>query len=87
MTIDHVPQFQKHYKKRISRYPKLKKQFSERLSLFVKDPKHPLLYDHSLSGSKKSFRAFSMTGDIRVVYRIEGDIVRLYDVGTHNQVY
>lgn len=32
-------------------------------------------------------RAFWITGDIRVVYRVRGDTVYFLDIGTHNQVY
>ncbi|MDO8609629.1 MAG: type II toxin-antitoxin system mRNA interferase toxin, RelE/StbE family [bacterium] len=48
---------------------------------------NPLLKDHKLIGSLNGLRAFSITGDVRVVYRIEGDILELYDIGSHNQVY
>ncbi|OGM28039.1 hypothetical protein A3D00_04635 [Candidatus Woesebacteria bacterium RIFCSPHIGHO2_02_FULL_38_9] len=63
------------------------KKFEERLNLFLVDPNHPLLQNHKLISQKSIFRSFSITGDIRVVYKIEGDATRLYDIGTHNQVY
>lgn len=53
----------------------------------MKDPSNPLLEDHRLTGDKKEYRAFSITGDYRVVYKKFDDTVVLYDVGTHNQVY
>lgn len=51
------------------------------------DPADPSLKSHKLSGFKKGLRSFSLTGDMRVVFRIDGEIIRLYDIGSHNQVY
>ncbi len=87
MRVGRHRQFRKHFKQRIEFNTSLVNKFDERLRLFLSNARHPLLNDHQLSGSKKSYRAFSVTGDIRVVYRIEGDVVRLYDIATHNQVY
>ncbi len=80
--------FLKHYKKRILPHKNLDKKFQQRRSLFLIDPTNPLLKDHQLAGDKKHYRAFSITGDIRVVYKKEDErTVRFYDIGTHNQVY
>ena len=87
MKLEYHPQFAKHYKKRIKASSSLSRKFSERLALFMQDSKHALLHDHQLVGKLSTFRAFSITGDIRVVYKKEGTILRLYDIGTHNQVY
>lgn len=62
-------------------------QFQVRLALFIENPNDPVLKDHKLTGKRSTYRAFSMTGDIRVVYRIVDNELWLYDVGTHNQVY
>ncbi|MBI3486516.1 type II toxin-antitoxin system YafQ family toxin [Candidatus Daviesbacteria bacterium] len=48
---------------------------------------YPTLKDHKLIGKKFGFRAFSVTGDIRVVYKLINSDVWLYDIGSHNQVY
>ena len=88
MKIFYSKQFKKHYKKRISPKPSLQKQFHSRFKLFMRDSASPLLEDHKLTGKLKSFRAFSITGNYRVVYRLEAeDIMVLIDVGTHPQVY
>lgn len=58
MGIKYHREFLKSYKKRISPYTKLEKQFKEKLEKFVKNPKDPSLKDHKLIGKKKSFRAF-----------------------------
>ncbi|HBC44765.1 TPA: hypothetical protein DCZ81_01220 [Candidatus Collierbacteria bacterium] len=63
-------------------------KFNSRLKLFISNPKHPLLKNHGLVGRKQGLYSFSVTGDIRVVYRkISDDEIILIDIGTHNQVY
>lgn len=88
MTIELHPSFKKSYKKRIANNPKLRIKVAERLKLFQEDPKNAVLKDHALKGEKKNFRAFSITGDIRVVYfPVSTDKVIFIDIGSHNQVY
>ena len=79
--------FLKHYQKRILPVRSIDQAFQRRLELFLLDPYHPLLKDHKLVGAKTDYRAFSVTGDIRVVYKRAGNAVILYDIGTHAQVY
>jgi addiction module RelE/StbE family toxin len=79
--------FLKHFENRLASNSSLVLKFKEKIKLLENDPNNPSLKSHNLSGSKKGFRSFSLTGDMRVVYKIEGRTIRLYDVGTHNQVY
>ena len=58
-----------------------------RHKIFKKHFKARILSNKPLTGQKRALRAFGITGDIRVVYRIEGNTIYLYDIGTHNQVY
>lgn len=87
MIIRYHRQFLKHFQKRISPYPKLEKKFKKQVALWLADPQNHLLRDHRLSGQKSDFRSFSISGDIRVIYRPEGNAVQFYDIGSHNQVY
>ena len=87
MKIKYHKDFLKNYKKRIKPYPKLTSQFTNQLDKFINNPKDPSLRDHKLIGNKISFRSFSITGDIRVVYLIKYGEIWLYDIGSHNQVY
>lgn len=62
--------------------------FSDRLKLFLTDPKAPLLRDHALKGGMDGKRSFSITGDIRVIYStIDEHYLRLERIGTHSQLY
>jgi addiction module RelE/StbE family toxin len=79
--------FEKSFKKRIISNPNLSKNFAKRLKLFQENPKNPLLRDHALVGTKIDKRAFSISGDIRVVFGVNEDFLVFYDVGSHNQVY
>ncbi|PIR42630.1 type II toxin-antitoxin system mRNA interferase toxin, RelE/StbE family [candidate division WWE3 bacterium CG10_big_fil_rev_8_21_14_0_10_35_32] len=80
--------FVKNFDKRIKPSHNLCIRFRQRLSLFVKDSKNPVLKDHALIGRLLVLRSFSISGDIRVVYRkITHDCVEFMDIGTHPQVY
>lgn len=87
MNFDIHPHFKRSYRKRILTDKKLIAKANERITLFLKNPTYPLLEDHPLTGDSKGFRAFSITGDIRVVYYVESDTAWFYDIGSHNQVY
>jgi len=67
---------------------KIQKQFEKRISLFMENHSHPLLKAHALKGYLTGYRAFSVTGDYRVIYRlIDRETVKLVDMGTHSQIY
>ena len=85
--IKFTKDFEKAFKKRISPHPNLSRKFAERLKSFQENPQNPTLHDHPLTGAKLGKRAFSITGDFRVVYGEREDNFVFYDVGTHNQVY
>lgn len=89
MIIKQSKEFEKHFKKRILPSKSLVKKFEERVLLFLKDPVHPLLKNHKLTGKKIGYWSFSITGNIRAIYKIseDGNIVHFFDIGTHNQVY
>ena len=88
MIIQKNKNFKKAFKTRIKNNSKLVKKAKERVSLFVKNPRNPILKDHQLTGDKKEFRAFWITGDIRIIYfLVSKNEVLFIDIGTHNQVY
>lgn len=81
------PGFKRAYKKRIDPSPKLRQKIKERIALFQINPRSPFLNDHPLKGNKSGYRAFSVTGDIRIIYFMDHDTAYFIDIGTHNQVY
>ena len=87
MKIKYHKEFAKNYRKRINSNPKLVSKFQAKLAQFVTNPTNPTLKDHKLIGKLSNYRAFSVTGDVRVVYRIVNNELWLYNIGTHPQVY
>ena len=88
MKIKLHPKFKKAYKTRIAPNKKLIKQTENRIGMFKTNHTNPVLKDHGLSGAKRQLRAFSVTGDIRIVYiPVSEDEVIFIDIGSHNQVY
>lgn len=88
MKIERHPNFQKSFRKRIANDSKLINKTGAKIKAFQQNPSNPVLKDHPLKGSKRKFRAFSITGDIRIIYqKINDKHVVFYDIGTHNQVY
>lgn len=81
--------FSDRFKTRFEKLPlKIQDKFENRLGLFMKAPSHPLLKSHPLKGNLVGFRAFSVTGDYRVIYKIiENESVKLVNIGRHAQVY
>lgn len=77
------------FKKQFSKLPKkIKESFYKRTQLFIDEQSHPLLRVHKLKGNLLGLRAFPVTGDYRVLYKIAGDEdIEFLDIGTHNQVY
>lgn len=88
MKISYHKDFVKHFDKRIKSHPNLVKKYKKRYKIFIENKSHPLLKDHKLKGELKGKRSFSITGDIRVIYReLSYNIVEFLDIGTHTQVY
>ena len=87
MNIFYHKRFLKHYRKRIFANPSLVKRYEENIRIFFQNSNSAVLQDHALTGDLEGYRAFSVTGDFRVVYFKEKDTLHLYDIGTHNQVY
>ncbi len=87
MRVEFTHKFIKIFKKRIAPKSNIHRRFDERVRKFSDDPNDEQLFDHPLSGKLDGYRAFSVTGDIRVVYYIQNDTAYFIDIGTHNQVY
>jgi len=85
MTILYSEKFKKNFKKLPQ---KIKDQFETRLDIFIKDPSNSILKIHPLKGYLTGLRAFSITGDYRVIYRIlNQESVKFINIGTHSNIY
>jgi addiction module RelE/StbE family toxin len=87
MRVSKHKNFVKSFRLRITPHQNLVRRFNERMELFLSNSTDPVLHDHALGGNLKGKRSFSITGDIRVIYRILPDQIILIDIGSHNQVY
>lgn len=87
MRIEFTPHFQRAYKRLIQRHVELQEVFSERVHLFVKNRRDPILRDHALVGHLKGSRAISIGYDLRALYFVEKTTCIFFDIGTHDDVY
>lgn len=85
--IEFDKRFQKHLKNRYAHQPKILQRFKIHLAMFCAGVRREPLNDHPLTGKLKGLRAFSVGGDVRVVYQETDDHYLLLDIGSHNQVY
>ncbi len=81
LCVTYTERFKKHYQK-LSDIEK--KQFKNKLNLFVENPNHPSLRVKRIQGTEDLFE-FSVNMDIRVIWYYEGDTTVLYvDIGHHD---
>jgi len=80
--------FGKIYRKKVRNDALLKQSFWKAMELFSRNPFHPRLRTHKLSGKLEGLWAFTVAYDCRVVFKFfNGDDVLLVDVGGHEEVY
>jgi len=82
--------FHKDFKKGYSKLSlKQQEKVDQVLRWFRLNPYNPILKNHALKGDQEGNRAISAGGDLRLVFRQEGNYsdVLFILVGTHNQVY
>jgi mRNA-degrading endonuclease YafQ of YafQ-DinJ toxin-antitoxin module len=56
------------------------------LRRFVIDPGDPLLRIHKLKGDLAGYGAFTVDDDLRVLFRWDGDVAFLVNLGSHDEV-
>ncbi len=84
MFIISSKRFDKQFSKQSIR---IKKEFDIRIRIFMENHRHPILNTHRLAGKLRGLSSFNITGDIRVVFKEEGDHVILVNIGTHSELY
>jgi mRNA-degrading endonuclease YafQ of YafQ-DinJ toxin-antitoxin module len=57
------------------------------LRRFAADPGDPLLRIHKLKGDLRDYWSFSVDDDLRVLFRWDGDVAFLVNIGSHDEVY
>ncbi len=79
----------KKFKKKFKKLsPKIKRNYYERVELFLKESFHPLLDNHSVEYVYPNWRSINITGDYRVLFEPKSDnLVMFMKIGTHSELY
>ena len=78
----------KQFKKDKKKLPKsLQEKVVERLTLLLQDPFHPLLDNHKLHHPWDGCKSINVTGSIRIIYQLQGEIYLLHRVSSHPELY
>ncbi len=64
-----------------------KQKFKERRNLLIIDPFNSVLNNHFLHGKYDGYRSINITGDLRAVFKITGDVIIFVTIGTHSDLY
>jgi addiction module RelE/StbE family toxin len=84
MLIFHVKSFKKDFQKLPASF---RKMFEKKMTIFLKNEFDPLLRNHKLNPPWEGYRSIDITGDIRLIYKKEEGVYRLYRIGTHSELY
>lgn len=84
MIIHLHKSFKKKYKKLTESQ---KNKFKERRTLFMTNEFDQILNNHALSGKYQGYRSINITGDIRVLYKKEDDLVTFVAIDNHSNLY
>ena len=81
--------YSKNFVRQYTKLPiKIQKKFKERVAMFKKDPRYPLLRIHSLKGDKEPLVSMNVTGDYRALFVWETEErVLFHQIGTHSELY
>jgi mRNA-degrading endonuclease RelE of RelBE toxin-antitoxin system len=80
--------FHKSFIKQHKKLPsKIRKQFGERLTLYLKDQQHPLLRVHTLTGEQHAYQSLNVNADYRALFVATDIEVTFHKIGTHSQLY
>jgi len=77
--------FDRNLSKKIRRNLRLNNKVIKQLSLLKKNPKHPSLKLHKLSGKRTEEFSFWIEGNLRIIFQIYKDTIILTDVLTHDE--
>ncbi len=88
LKVRRTGKYEKMFRILVFRDPKHVALVDKKIKLFLKNPLDTRLRSHKLIRHMKGKCAFSITDDIRIVYKWQGrNIVRFLAIGTHPEVY
>lgn len=84
MTIQLHRNFKKQYEKLTDSQ---KRKFKERRNIFLQDEFNPILNNHALKGKYQGYRSINVTGDTRIIFKMEDQHVIFVKIGSHSNLY
>ena len=84
MEIDFHRKFLKKFKKLPMN---VRARFVERKNIFIREPFHPLLNNHSVNRAYPGCRSMNVTGDYRAIFKETEQGVIFMKIGTHPELY
>jgi len=85
MILHFSDDFDRQFKDRLTSREKI--QVLDKIELFIDEPFHKDLRNHSLRDVWIGYRSISVGGDLRLHFKVNKDNVYFVAVGTHNQLY
>ena len=85
-----IIKFSKTFVKQRNKAPKkIQETVNDRISLFMDNPRNPLLNLHKLKGILKDYYSINISGDWRIILKItkEDEIILFIFLGTHSELY
>ena len=84
-----IVNYSKNFIKQLKKSPKkIRAQLISRIEIFIQNPGHPSLHNHSLSGEYAGYRSINLNGDWRAIYMpMSENEVLFITLGTHSQLY
>jgi len=81
--------YHRRFEKSLGKIPhKIQNKFFERKELFIREPFHPLLNNHSVDKIYPGYRSLDITGDWRALFKpLENDAVIFMKIDTHSNLY
>jgi addiction module RelE/StbE family toxin len=85
--FDFTPHFLKKAAKLLKGNLALDPAYEDILNKLLNDPFDPKLHTHLLTGNLKGRYACSLTYELRIVFSLQGNIIKLLNIGSHDDVY
>ena len=82
--IEFSPFFQQQLEKVSS---EIQQAFGETLEIFLENPYHPSLRNHTLTEEYSGIQSINVTDDIRALYREVAERIIFIALGTHKELY
>ncbi len=75
-------------KKYIKLSQKDKQRIKERIRIFKEDIFNPILNNHPLEGKYKGYRSINITGDLRIIYKLQNiNVIIFVAINNHSNLY